>query len=127
VTITLTDEQLALVAREMSHGAGLARSLSGVSDLEQLRRLVSPLMRDESYNRSTFRALMVLAAFPTDGSERGLRDVAVDVDVSPSIAHHYIRTLLAADVLEQDPDSRRYRRALPGMGAVLRLGDTNAS
>jgi hypothetical protein len=127
VTITLTDEQLALVAREMSHGAGLAKSLSGVSGLEQLRRVVSPLMGDESYNRSTFRALLVLAAFPTDGSERGLRDVAVDVGLSPSVAHHYIRTLFAAYVLEQDPGSRRYRRALPGTGTALGRGDADAS
>jgi hypothetical protein len=112
VRIALTDGQVARVVQEASGGAGLAGLLSGVSDLERLHSVVLPLLDDPRCSRSTFRALLVLGAFPADGSERELTDIAKRLGFSPSTTHRYIGTWLAVGLLEQDPHSRRYRRAL---------------
>jgi IclR helix-turn-helix domain len=127
VSIMLTNEQLAVVAREMCQDTVLAQSLSPVSELQALRRVVASLLDDENYSRSTFRALLVLASFPADGSERELTDVARELGLSPSTTHRYLGTWLAVAVIEQSPSSRRYRRvqldtsaedggAVPGRG-----------
>ena len=58
------------------------------------------------------RALLVPAAFPADGSERELTAVAEQLSLSPSTTHRYLRTWTAVGLLERDPDSRRYRRAM---------------
>jgi DNA-binding MarR family transcriptional regulator len=111
VTIALTDSQVAEVVREAAGGVGLKRLMAGVSDLDELRRLVMPLLDDVKCSRSTFRALMVLVAFPADGSELDLTEVARRLDLSPSTTHRYISTWMAVGLLEQDPRTRRYRRA----------------
>jgi hypothetical protein len=111
VRITLTDEQVTQVVQEASGRARAARLLPEVSDLDELRRIVLPLLDDERCSRSTFRALLVLAAFPADGGEREMSDVAKALDFTPSTTHRYIGTWMAVGLLEQEPRSRRYRRA----------------
>jgi DNA-binding MarR family transcriptional regulator len=111
VTIKLTDRQVSQVVREASGGTGLARMMSTVDDLDDLRGMVQPLLDDPKCSRSTFRALMVLVAFPPDGRELELTDVADELGLSPSTTHRYVSTWLAVGLLEQDPRSRRYRRA----------------
>ncbi len=108
----LTDVQVARVVREASGTPGLVTLLSGVSDLREVRRALQPLFSDTKCSHSTLRALLVLAAFPTDGTERELADVANALDMTPSTTHRYIRTWKALELLEQDANSRRYRRAL---------------
>jgi hypothetical protein len=111
VTIALTEAQVAEVLREASGGMGLARLMAGIGDLEELRGVVLPLLDDVKCSRSTFRALMVLVAFPADGSEHDLTEVARRLELSPSTTHRYVSTWMAVGLLEQDPRSRRYRRA----------------
>ncbi len=113
VRITLTREQVTQVLREASDDARIAGLLPELSDLDALRRIVLPLLDDASCSRVTFRALLVLAAFPADGSEREMSDIAKALNLSPSTTHRYIGTWLAVGLLEQDPRSRRYRRAIP--------------
>ncbi len=111
VTITLSDAQVALVVREASGRAGLVTLLSGVGELQELRRAMLPLLGDVRCSHSTIRALLVLAAFPADGGERDLTDIAREIGFSPSTTHRYVSTWMALGLLEQDPRSRRYRRA----------------
>lgn len=111
VTITLTDWQVARVVREASVPPGLTALSAGLDDFGELRGAVLPLLEDATHSRSTLRALLVLGAFPPDGSERELTDVARQLDLSPSTTHRYIGTWMAVGLLEQDPRSRRYRRA----------------
>jgi hypothetical protein len=111
VTITLSDAQVARVVREVSSRAGLVTLLSGVGELQELRRAMLPLLGDVRCSHSTIRALLVLAAFPADGGERDLTDIAREIGFSPSTTHRYVSTWMALGLLEQDSRSRRYRRA----------------
>jgi hypothetical protein len=112
VTITLTDGQVRQVVLETTGRTSLASVLPEVGGLEALRRVVLSLKDDATCSRSTLRALLVLAAFPVDGSERELSDVARQLGLSPSTTHRYIGTWMLVGLLEQDPRSRRYRRVL---------------
>ncbi|MGO9761531.1 MAG: helix-turn-helix domain-containing protein [Solirubrobacteraceae bacterium] len=110
VTITLTDWQVARVV-ESSAASVLAALPEGLAEFGQLQGAVLPLLDDTAFSRSTLRALLVLGAFPADGGERELTDVARELDLSPSTTHRYIGTWMAVGLLEQHPRSRRYRRA----------------
>jgi hypothetical protein len=111
ITIALNSAQVAQVLRTASGRPALTSMLAGLEDPEVLREAVMPLIDDDTYSRSTLRALLVLGAFHPDGSERELTDVARALDLSPSTAHRYVGTWMALGLLEQDPISRRYRRA----------------
>lgn len=108
---TLTDAQVARVVLRAAVGQQPSRPLLTIDSLDVLRRAVLPLLDDKTYSYSTFRAVMVLAALPADGSERELTAIARTIGLSPSTTHRYIRTWAALGVLEQNPDSQRYRRA----------------
>jgi IclR helix-turn-helix domain len=112
VTITLTEWQVARIVREVTGDPGLVALPAGLDELSGLRGALQPLLDDAAYSRSTLRALLVLGAFPADGEERELTDVARQLDLSPSTTHRYIGTWMAVGLLEQHPRSRRYRRAL---------------
>jgi AraC-like DNA-binding protein len=112
VTITLTDWQVARIVREAAGESELASLPSGLDGLPGLRGALLPLLDDATYSRSTLRALLVLGAFPADGGELELTDVARQLGLSPSTTHRYIGTWMAVGLLEQHPRSRRYRRAL---------------
>jgi IclR helix-turn-helix domain len=111
VSISLTSTQISQVVRHASGRTGLSRVLADLEDPQALHDTVAPLLDDDAYSRSTLRALLVLTAFDPDGGERELTDVARQLELSPSTAHRYIGTWMALGLLEQDPVSRRYRRA----------------
>ncbi len=117
VTISLTGWQVARVL-EASAATGLAALPQGLSEFGKLQSAVLPLLDDTAFSRSTLRALLVLGAFPADGEERELTDVARELELSPSTTHRYIGTWMAVGLLEQHPRSRRYRRAAVRAGAV---------
>jgi hypothetical protein len=118
ITITLTDAQIARVVLAASGGVQLVGTLSGVlsgiGSLDELAQVMLPMIDDQTYSRSTFRAAMVLAAFPADGSEVELNEIARTLGLSPSTTHRYTRTWTVLGLLEQHPDTRRYRRSLAG-------------
>jgi hypothetical protein len=118
VSIMLTDSQVARVMREAAGKAGLTELPVALDGLEQLYGAVQPLLADAAYSRSTLRALLVLGAFPPDGGERELTDVARQLELSPSTTHRYIGTWMALGLLEQHPRSRRYRRAQSDAQAI---------
>ncbi|HEY1833231.1 MAG TPA: helix-turn-helix domain-containing protein [Solirubrobacteraceae bacterium] len=111
ITIALNSAQVAQVLRTASGRPALSSMLAGLEDPEALRDAVLPLLDDDTYSRSTLRALLVLGSFDPDGSERELTDVARALELSPSTAHRYVGTWMALGLLDQDPISRRYRRA----------------
>ncbi|HSZ13240.1 MAG TPA: helix-turn-helix domain-containing protein [Solirubrobacteraceae bacterium] len=115
MTITLTDAQVARVVSDASGGSQLAGLLSGVSDLEGLRKSMEPMWSDHQWSRSVLRAVLVLVALPGDGSWGEITDIARMVGLSPSTTHRYIQTWVALGLAEQNPKTRVYRRP-PGTG-----------
>lgn len=112
ISIELTRAQVGQVVRG-AHGeagiSGLLRRLNerGTPVAEYLELSDSPRL-----SRSLLLGLLVLASFPGDGESLALSDVAERLGMSPSTTHRYIATLLRVGLLEQDPDTRRYRAAL---------------
>jgi hypothetical protein len=112
VSIVLTAAQLAQVIRDSSPTQdGVPSLLSTFSDLGLASKVVDAQAGGANVSRSVLRALLVLAAFPLDGAYRALADVSKEVGYNPSTTHRYASTWLAIGLLEQDPRSRRYRRA----------------
>jgi hypothetical protein len=120
LTITLTDSQVAQIVGRAAGVVGLNQMLAPVDGEATIRRLLDAAEDVDSYSRSTLRALMVLAAFPDDGTSREITEVARQLGLSPSTTHRYVGTWVAIGVLVQQPRTRTYRRALVSVGARSR-------
>jgi hypothetical protein len=64
---------------------------------------------DPRLSRSLLRGLSILTGFGPDGGERGIIELARDLDMSPSTTHRYASTLVELGLLERCPKSRKYR------------------
>jgi hypothetical protein len=114
VSIILSEAQVGQVMREASGSDGsLAGLFAPLGDLQAFSLLVAASLEDRRLSHSTLRALLVLAAFPADGTERSLAAVADTLGYGRSTTHRYVTTWMAVGFLEQEPKSRRYRRASP--------------
>lgn len=69
-----------------------------------------------SYNKpgsqTVHRALVMLDAFTPERGEIGLSELAREFNVDKATTHRLARTLVQAGLLEQDPQTRRYRLGL---------------
>ena len=123
VSVRLSAAQVAEVVRQASDGAGgVAAMLAGLSNVRELKAAMGSLLGDATYSQSTLRAVLTLAAFPIDGSERALKDVARELGLSPPITHRYVITWEALGPLERDPRSRRYSRTRLPVRAPIASG-----
>lgn len=111
ILIALTDGQVARVVREASGRPDLASLLPEMTGLDVVSSVVLELLENAAYSRSALRALLVLNALPPDGGERELTEIARQLGLSGSTTHRYLRTWMALGLIEQNPRSRRYRRA----------------
>jgi hypothetical protein len=82
------------VLRDSSSGGSLSASLS-FGDLSATAARINEGLEVGPISRSTLHALLVLAAFPTDGGYRALADVAKELEYSPSTAHRHVSTWMA--------------------------------
>ncbi|HEX4838366.1 MAG TPA: helix-turn-helix domain-containing protein [Solirubrobacteraceae bacterium] len=90
----------ALVAGSGFHGAHVKQSLGArYRSLQDNRRL----------SRSLLAGLLVLSCFPPEGVDLGIKDISEQLDLNTSTVHRYVVTLVAAGLLERDPETRRYR------------------
>jgi hypothetical protein len=87
------------------HGPGAAET----ADVEDLMALAEA--DERRLSRSLLSGLLVLACFPVDGSTLGIAQLARRLNMSPSATHRYVSTLLAAELIERDSETRRYRLA----------------
>jgi DNA-binding phage protein len=111
VTVTLSPEQVQAVVHRATAFTALAQLFAvALDDPKAQTAFLTPLLEDNAYSQTVLRALMILARFPADGTERELTTVAGEVGLSPSTAYRYLHTWTAAGLLERDPVSRRYRR-----------------
>jgi DNA-binding MarR family transcriptional regulator len=112
VSIELSKAQINRVVREAAQDPSLLDSLRGVDQLDL--KAFAMRLDDVRFSRSLLRGLMVLAAFPADGSDRAVTDVAKQLGMGVSTTHRYAATFVEVGLLERDPVSRRYRLAGKG-------------
>jgi hypothetical protein len=111
VTITLSESQVARVVHEAGAGAPINEWLRNVGDAALPR--VSSGRGHNDHSRVLLTAIRVLIAFPLNGIDRELADVARELKIPKSTVHRHATTWIAVGALEQNPRSRRYRRTLP--------------
>lgn len=114
IKIELSSAQVDHVVRAAAGGGSLSFLLTSLDVSPGLLETTRDLIGDTGSNLSSslLWGLLVFAVFPLDGTPLRNADVAHMLDLSPSTAHRYIGTLIAAGVLERDPITRRYRRAV---------------
>lgn len=117
VSVTLSRSQIDHVVRA-ALGEGAAPSLSaivagsslhGTSARLALGARYRTLQDNRRLSRSLLAGLLVLSCFPPEGVDLGIKDISEQLDLNTSTVHRYVATLLAAGLLERDPDTRRYR------------------
>jgi IclR helix-turn-helix domain len=117
VTIALTGTQVDQVLRIALSGRGrpdVSAALAGRSLHDaQIRKVLSERYRglqgNRRLSRSLLAGLLVLSCFSPEGTELGIKDISDQLELNSSTVHRYVATLLAAGLLERDPDTRRYR------------------
>ena len=118
VYLQLTTEQVESIVRAAQGGdaASLATSLSGrvvrrgIPSIAVWEERAQGEAVESRFSFSLVRGLLLLAAL-ADGQPARLTDLAVELNLSPSTARTYVRTLLIAGLVEQDKTTRLYRLA----------------
>lgn len=119
VSIALSRSQVNHIVRcaldDGAHGSlsllGRTRSLHEVHVHEALNERYRSLQDNRRLSRSLLAGLLVLSCFAPRGPELGIKDISEKLQLNSSTVHRYVATLLAAGLLERDPDTRRYRLA----------------
>ncbi len=117
VTITLSRNQVDHVMRA-ALGDGAPPSVSSLvagtgfhrtNARHALSSRYRALQDNRRLSRSLLAGLLVLSCFPQEGVDLGIKDISEQLDLNTSTVHRYVLTLVAAGLLERDPDTRRYR------------------
>jgi hypothetical protein len=120
VFIQLTEDQVDGVIRRKARGSAAAPQEdsaegagtgAGKRSGRSTQWLFRTLMEDRSLSHSLLIGLQVLTCFPLDGTERGVAEVAKQLQMNNSTVHRYMSTLMRIGLLEQDTYSRLYRLA----------------
>lgn len=117
VSITLSHHQVDQVVRS-ALGDGIAPNVSGLvagtgfhqgNARQALSSRYRELQDNRRLSRSLLAGLLVLSCFSPEGVDLGIKDISEQLDLNTSTVHRYVLTLVAAGLLERDPDTRRYR------------------
>jgi hypothetical protein len=116
VFIQLTEDQVERVIHRKAAGPSLesqedTASAQGSHSGHSTQWLFRTLMEDRSLSHSLLIGLQVLTCFPLDGTERGVAEVAKQLEMNNSTVHRYMSTLMRIGLLEQDMYTRLYRLA----------------
>jgi hypothetical protein len=109
--IELSAAQVDRVVRAAAGAGTMSVLLAGLDDLRGALDAGPEQLEDSRLSRSLLSGLLMLAAFPVDGSYLRNADVARMLGMNLSTAHRYIQTLVAVGLLERDPSTRQYRLA----------------
>lgn len=113
VSITLSRSQVKQVLREAAREKGVAGALNGLTDHARIAEAYRSIDKDGmQLSRSLLIGLLVFSCFPEDGRTLGINELAGILGLGTSTAFRYIATLVAAGMLERDPKTRRYYRAV---------------
>lgn len=117
VSITLSRNQVDHVMRGVlgdEAGPSMSTLVAGAGfHSPHTRRVLGARYRslrdNRRLSRSLLSGLLVLSCFPPKGADLGIKDISKELDLNTSTVHRYVLTLVAAGLLERDPDTRRYR------------------
>jgi len=82
----------------------------GSSARQALSARYRALQDNRRLSRSLLAGLLVLSCFWSDDRDLGIKDISDELELNTSTVHRYVVTLVAAGLLERDPETRRYRR-----------------
>jgi IclR helix-turn-helix domain len=120
ISITLSAEQVEDVLRSASRTRASSLAALVAATLEPpggpAPGAAATRLEDRRLSRSLVRGLAILACFTVERPERGILELARELELSASTTHRYVLTLLELGLLERSPRSRRYRLARPGGG-----------
>ena len=88
------------------NGSGLA----GPAARRALSERYRTLQDNRRLSRSLLAGLLVLSCFTNEDRDLGIKDISEELELNTSTVHRYVVTLVAAGLLERDPETRRYRR-----------------
>ena len=77
--------------------------------LGALRNVFTDSLENQRLSKSLVQGLWILLCFPQDGSSIRLAALAQATGISPSNVHRYVITLVAAGLVERDPQTHEYR------------------
>jgi hypothetical protein len=110
ISITLSPAQVEEVVRTATRSrTPTVAALIADSRGEDAGAYVPLDENDPRLSRSLMRGLSLLTRFGPEGEERGIVELAGDLDMSPSTAHRYAHTLVEMGLLERCPRTRKYR------------------
>jgi predicted transcriptional regulator len=118
VSIALSRNQVDQVVRAALGDSAAPSASSIVSDAdfhgsmarEALSARYRALQDNRRLSRSLLAGLLVLSCFSDEGRDLGIKDISDELELNTSTVHRYVVTLVAAGLLERDPETRRYRR-----------------
>lgn len=110
ITVELSSSQVDQVISAATDANGVRSILFGLKGTAPVIDVDPASLNDTRLSRSLLAGLLVLAAFPPDRSFVGNKDIAQELGMTMTTTHRYISTLLAAGLIERDPNSRKYRR-----------------
>jgi hypothetical protein len=103
-----TSESLLVAALDHAHRPDADRAAPG-DFRAATRRALQDALDDPQLSQSLLRGLALLSCYSPDREWRTISELAKELDLPPSTAHRYARTLRAIGLLEQHPGTREYR------------------
>lgn len=105
-----TSESLLMAALDHAHSPS-GNGESAESLREATKRALRAALDDPQLSQSLLRGLALLSCYSPQREWRTISELAKELDLPPSTAHRYARTLRAIGLLEQHPATREYRPA----------------
>lgn len=106
-----TSESLLLAALDHAHRPASGDGEASGSFREATKRALQAALDDPQLSQSLLRGLALLSCYTPEREWRTISELAKELDLPPSTAHRYARTLRTIGLLEQHPGTREYRPA----------------
>lgn len=106
-----TSESLLMAALDHAHSPSGKDGGSAESLRDATKRALQAALDDPQLSQSLLRGLALLSCYSPQREWRTISELAKELDLPPSTAHRYARTLRAIGLLEQNPNTREYRPA----------------
>jgi len=119
VQIALTPSQILHVCEVASGPVSEVEALHGLAaDARRLCDLLNEVARNPrpKFSKSFVCGLYVLASLPDDGKPVGIAKLAALLKMPSATVHRYLHTLIVAELVQRDENTREYSLA-PGLVA----------